>query len=241
LCRAVWPLSNGNRSSLTTGLLGGNNAGDSVVRPRFFPAPPAPRRLGWSPDPSATKSRSVATLHRLLDASTLPILVAGKARRTRCALRRSVRGDSGDYPLYAVDVSGRATQVASLSPLAPSGACLTLAATDWPLIEEARDGWWDGLSYPLYDMRTHGYLGRQLARAIQRELSVPDDPDLWNDDILLRIGVRVGYFDLSGGRIDANCRISRGARPKPSIWREMVCRDRGGRGKIRTWFPDRRG
>ena len=135
---------------------------------------------------------SVPTLHRLLDASTLPILVAGKARRTRYALRRSLRGDSGEYPLYAVDVSGRATQVASLSALAPRGAWMTLAATDWPLIEEAREGWWDGLPYPLYDMRPQGYLGRQLARLIQRELSVPDDPNLWNDDDILFALSRVG-------------------------------------------------
>ncbi len=135
---------------------------------------------------------SVPTLHRLLAASPLPILVAGKARRTRYALRRVVRGDSGEYPLYAVDSSGRATQLATLSAVAPSGSWMALAGTDWPLIEEAREGWWDGLPYPLYEMRPQGYLGRQLARAIQRELGTPDNPDFWNDDDILFALSRVG-------------------------------------------------
>lgn len=135
---------------------------------------------------------SVPTLHRLLAASPLPILIAGKARRTRYALRRSVRGDSGEYPLYAVDLSGRVTQLAILSAVAPSGSWMALAGTDWPLIEEAHEGWWDGLPYPLYDMRPQGYLGRQLARAIQQELALPDNPAFWNDDDILFALSRVG-------------------------------------------------
>jgi hypothetical protein len=143
---------------------------------------------------------SVPTLHRILHDSTEPILVAGQARRTRYALRRSVRGDAPEYPLYAVDVSGRATQLSSLSPLAPHGSWMPLAGTDWPLIEETREGWWDGLPYPLYDMRPQGFLGRQLARAVHHDLGVPEHPDLWNDDDILFALSRIGA-DTSGNLI----------------------------------------
>lgn len=143
---------------------------------------------------------SLPTFHRMLHESAEPILITGKARRTRYALRRRVRGDTGEYPLYAVGTGGRATQIATLSAVAPYGSWISLAGTDWPLIEEAREGWWDGLPYPLYDMRPQGYLGRQLARAVHRELAVPDDPTLWNDDDILFALSRVGA-DMSGNLI----------------------------------------
>ena len=143
---------------------------------------------------------SVPTLHRMLHDSGAPILVSGKARRTRYALRRPVRGDLGEFPLYAIDESGRVTQLTSLAPVCPQGCRMSLAGTDWPAVEDAREGWWEGLPYPLYDMRPQGYMGRQLARAVHRELAVPDDPNVWNDDDLLFVLSRVGV-DLSGNLI----------------------------------------
>jgi len=143
---------------------------------------------------------SVSTLHRLLQEHAEPILVAGKARRTRYALRRAVRGDRGEYPLYAVDPSGRAVQVASLIAVAPAGCWVSLRGTDWPVADEARDGWWEVLPYPLYDMRPQGYLGRQLARAVHGALGVPDNPNLWNDDDILFALSRIGS-EMSGNLI----------------------------------------
>jgi hypothetical protein len=143
---------------------------------------------------------SVPTLHRLLQERAEPILVAGQARRTRYALRRAVRGDPGEYPLYAVDTSGRAVQVASLTAVAPAGCWVSLRGTDWPVVDEAREGWWEGLPYPLYDMRPQGYLGRQLARAVHCALAVPDNPNLWNDDDILFALSRIGS-EMSGNLI----------------------------------------
>jgi hypothetical protein len=143
---------------------------------------------------------SVPTLHRLLQERTEPMLVAGKARRTRYALRRAVRGDSGEYPLYAVDASGLAVRVASLTAVAPAGCWMSLSGTDWPLVETAREGWWEGLPYPLYDMRPQGYLGRQLARAVHRTLAVPDNPNHWSDDDILFALSRIGS-EMSGNLI----------------------------------------
>ncbi len=42
---------------------------------------------------------------------------------------------------------------------------MPLPAGTWPVPDEARDGWWEGLPYPFYDMRPQGYMGRQFALA----------------------------------------------------------------------------
>src|SRR5947208_2991505 len=92
---------------------------------------------------------SVPSLHRLL--AELPsgqVLSAGQTRRTRYALRRPLRGDLSDIPLYAVDTVGKATLVSKLALVHPQGALLPLAESGWPVPLESRDGWWDGLPYP---------------------------------------------------------------------------------------------
>ena len=108
------------------------------------------------------------------------LVSGGAARRTRYALRRPLRGVAGDLPLYAVDEAGQARHVGDLALLRPEGSLLTPspgdpadATPDWPLPDEARDGWWGGLPYPLYDMRPQGYLGRQFARAEHAALGLP--------------------------------------------------------------------
>lgn len=151
---------------------------------------------------------SIPTLHRLFQTSAEPIVVAGRARRTRYALRRSVLGDSGDYPLYAVDDKGRANLIAHLATIHPQGCLLPLGNTGWPLDDETRDGWWDGLPYPLYDMRPQGYMGRQLARAAHRDLGVPADPNAWNDNDILFALSRLG-LDLSGNLILGDPAVAR--------------------------------
>lgn len=151
---------------------------------------------------------SVPTLHRLLQATTEPILVTGKARRTRYALRRGVRGDAGDYPLYAVDEGGRVELVAHLTAVHPHGCLMPLTGTDWPLDAENREGWWDGLPYPLYDMRPQGYMGRQWAHAAHRDLGVPDHPSAWNDDDILFALSRLGA-DMTGNLILGDWAVAR--------------------------------
>lgn len=146
---------------------------------------------------------SVATLHRLLQEQGAAIIATGKARRTRYALRRPLRGDLTELPLYAVDDAGQADLVARLALVHPHGSCMDLAGTGWPVPEESRDGWWDGLPYPLLDMRPQGYLGRQLARAQHRAFGVSANPDEWNDDDVAHVLSRIGS-DVSGNLILGN-------------------------------------
>lgn len=143
---------------------------------------------------------SVPTLHRLLQEAGDDVVVTGRARRTRYALRRPLRGDPAALPLYEVDASGRAERVAQLALVQPQGSCIDLAAAGWPVPDEARDGWWDGLPYPLHDMRPQGYMGRQFARAEHQLLAVPADPQAWSDDDVVHVLSRRGS-DLSGNLI----------------------------------------
>lgn len=143
---------------------------------------------------------SVPTLHRLLQEIGPEVVATGRARRTRHALRRPLRGDLAELPLYEVDATGRAERVAQLALLYPQGSCMDLAAAGWPVPEDARDGWWDGLPYPLHDMRPQGYMGRQFARAEHRQLAVPANPEAWSDDDVVHVLSRSGA-DLSGSLI----------------------------------------
>lgn len=144
---------------------------------------------------------SVPTLHRQL--KQLPegqLLSAGLARRSRYALRRPLRGVLGDLPVYEVDRQGQARLLAPLATLHPQGCWMDLAASRWPVPDEARDGWWPGLPYPLYDMRPQGYMGRLFARAEHRGLGVAPDPLAWNDDDVLHVLAQRGA-DCSGNLI----------------------------------------
>ncbi len=143
---------------------------------------------------------SVPTLHRLLAENAGQVVVTGRARRTRYALRRALHGGLADLPLYAIDPVGAARLLAQLAPVQPEGSCMRLEPTDWPVPDEARDGWWDGLPYPVNDMRPQGYLGRQLAQAEHRWLQVPANPDHWGDDDVLWAISQIGS-DTSGNLI----------------------------------------
>jgi hypothetical protein len=143
---------------------------------------------------------SIPTLHRLLRELHGRVISTGKARRTRYGLRRAVRGGLDPVPLYEVDREGRADLLAPLALVQPQGSCIPLAGTGWPVPDESRDGWWDGLPYPLYDMRPQGYMGRQFARAEHRVLEVSANPQEWSDDDIVHVLSRTGS-DVSGSLI----------------------------------------
>lgn len=159
---------------------------------------------------------SVPTLHRLLQECAEPVVSAGRARRTRYALRRPLRGDLSPIPIHAIDEAGQPHEVTVLSAIQPQGCWADFSGTDWPLSEESRDGWWAGLPYPLYDMRPQGYLGRQLAHRVQDTLAVPHNPAAWTDEDILWVLSRMGT-DLPGNLIvgDAAYRCWQEARLNP--------------------------
>ena len=171
---------------------------DALPRLRTALAVQAPAAAA---DLAATLGVSVPTLHRLLQRLPADELVsAGKARRARYALRRPLhagRGTLADLPVYAVNRAGQAELLAPLAPLQGTGCWMPLAGSGWPAPDEARDGWWPGLPYPLYDMRPQGYMGRLFARAEHRALGVAPDPQAWSDDDVLHVLSQRGS-DTSG-------------------------------------------
>lgn len=143
---------------------------------------------------------SQPTLSRMLKELAGEVLALGQGPRRRYYGRRSLRGQPGAFPVYAVDRAGRAAQVGTLELVAPEGTVLDVAAMGWPVDVEFRDGLWPGLPYPLQDMRPQGFLGRSFARHVAAGLGVSDNPRDWSDDDVLHILTQRG-IDTSGNLI----------------------------------------
>jgi hypothetical protein len=126
------------------------------------------------------------TLMRAVRAAGDQVVVRGNARRTTYAARRALRGSTAPLALYRVDLDGNPREVARLHLTYPDG-CAAEFYEDfgWPLDEDMRDGWFEGLPYPLQDMRPQGFLGRNFARHHAALLQVNEDPTTWSDDDVL--------------------------------------------------------
>ncbi len=144
---------------------------------------------------------SRATLMRLVRAAGDKLIVRGNARRTTYAARRALRGAKTPLPLYRVDERGDVQEIARLDLTFPDGcAAEFLADFNWPLGADMQAGWFDGLPYPISDMRPQGFLGRNFARRHAEMLQVPVDPTAWSDDYALHAMSLLGA-DLPGDLI----------------------------------------
>jgi len=128
---------------------------------------------------------STKTVQRLVASAGDAAIAAGQTRRRRIAWRRDIRGQRLALPLYRIDTEGRPQAIGLLRPTAPAGCHVEASEAAWPMAEEARDGWYDGLPYPVYDLRPQGFLGRAWARQQGPALGLPTDPRQWDDDALL--------------------------------------------------------
>jgi len=148
-------------------------------------------------DIAAALGCSTKTVQRLVAAAGDAVLGAGQTRRRRIAWRREIRGQHSETPLYLIDAEGRPQPLGRLTPIWPQGCHVEATPPAWPLPDEARDVWYEGLPYPLYDLRPQGFLGRAFARQHADTLALPTDPRLWGDDALL---LALGAFgdDLPG-------------------------------------------
>lgn len=126
---------------------------------------------------------SRATLMRAVQAAGDQVLTIGRARRTRYAARRLLRGSSAPLPVFRVDASGGSHQVGRLHLAYPDGCWFEfLTPPVWPLDANMRDGWFDGIPYMLQDLRPSGFLGRAFARERAAVLQVSEDLLRWSDD-----------------------------------------------------------
>lgn len=142
-------------------------------------APELRQHLGIS---QATFSRLVATQQQ--------VIKFGKARATRYALLRPVRGISV-FPFWQVNAEGRAIKGGEIYPTWPQGSCLVLQA-------DGQWQWFDSLPWYLTDLRPQGFLGRAWGRRLAQQFSLPEDIRLWQEsDVLYALSQFSG--EHSGG------------------------------------------
>lgn len=142
---------------------------------------------------------SAPSVHRMLRELGGEVVSAGRTRQRRHALARQLRGIVSTLPMFAIDEQGRVGAAAAMELVHPQGCVALLDRAAWPQ-PESGEGWWEGLPYPLYDMRPQGYLGRLVARALAHSLHVPDNPDEWSDDDVLAYLMQYGS-DQSGNLV----------------------------------------
>lgn len=169
------------------------------------------RRLGpmQAGELTSTLGVSRATLNRHVKLAGSELISLGQARRTTYAARRPLRGSTLPLPLFQIDSTGLAKEVAQLSRVHPDGTAVEfLRPVDWPLDDSMADGWFEGLPYFLQDMRPQGFLGRHFARRYAAVLQVTEDPTTWSDDDALHVMSVLGD-DLPGNLLvgEASCRL----------------------------------
>jgi len=129
------------------------------------------------------------------------VVSLGGSRWTAYALRRALRGNEAAIPVCRIDESGYGHLIGEMSCPQPTGTALRFQESfSWPLNDAMRDGWFEGLPYPVADSRSQGFLGRNFARHHASVLRVAEHPDDWSDDDILHVLSSVG-FDLLGNLI----------------------------------------
>jgi hypothetical protein len=134
---------------------------------------------------AAATGSSQATISRALAAVDTAVARIGRARRSRYAAVRDVRGLGTMWPLFRIDAQGQPQAFGDLMALYGGGSFLQAEGVpDW-LRDEFADGLFPGIPWFLDDQRPQGFLGRQFAQAWARELGLPADILLWSNDAVL--------------------------------------------------------
>lgn len=108
----------------------------------------------------------------------------GRARQTRYAAVRNVRGLGSQWPVFRIDEKGRPHAFGNLTTLYGAGSLLSGVSCNW-LRDDFASGLFPGVPWFLDDQRPQGFLGRQFAQRWHRELGLPQDVLLWNDDAVI--------------------------------------------------------
>ena len=137
---------------------------------------------------------SQPTFSRLVAARRGRVLVTGRARATRYALKRVISALPSPIPVFEVGEPGQGPRLLlHLHPIAPSGFWIE------PIADEVEPAFIDGFPHFLFDLRPSGFLGR-LVPLQHPEIDAPLDINRWSDDDTLRYLAGHGS-DLSGNLI----------------------------------------
>lgn len=130
---------------------------------------------------------SVPTVHRMLRERGADVIRMGTTKSARYALRGQLRGVPGALSVYLIDEGGRGHACGEIHLADPSGSVLDVAAMGWPVDTIHRAGWWDGLPYPIYDMRPQGFIGRSFAHRTYTDLNISQNPEEWSDQDIMYV------------------------------------------------------
>ena len=144
---------------------------------------------------------------RVLGEQAINMVAAGNAGRRRYALRQAIRQNNLSQAVYAIDAQGHASHVADFNLIQPEGSHAELSRY-CPMSVEVRDGWWEGLPYPLYAMQPQGFLGRNFARMELPHLGDLGNPRRWSDETIAHVLANRAP-DVSGNLVlgDASLRL----------------------------------
>lgn len=131
-------------------------------------------------------SVSQATYSRLIEKMKPSLLIFGKARKTRYALRRTIPAIGAHTALYGITENGRPLHLGNLHFVEPRGFFLE------PKHAGLNETHYPDLPFFLEDLRPSGFLGRLVPRA-HPELGAPLDILNWSANDCLRYWTALGW------------------------------------------------
>lgn len=138
---------------------------------------------------------SQPTLSRLIGKLSDQVVLMGKARASRYALLRNLRGFGTEFPMY---------MVSSIGELAEIGSLKSISGGRWygsdPLMGAER--LFDGFPYFLSDARPQGFMGRAFPKQ-HPDLQLPERIADWSDDDAMVAIIHCG-MDAIGNLIVGN-------------------------------------
>jgi hypothetical protein len=136
----------------------------------------AARGIASAPDLQALLGRSQPTISRLLAGLSGQVLTLGRARSTRYALGKSIRGLPSQQPIWWTAEDGTPTRIGTLSLLA--GDLLHVEAGAYGGTTRGALPWF------LSPLQAQGFLGRLLAQRLAGA-GVDSQPERWNLETVL--------------------------------------------------------
>ncbi len=173
------------------------------------------RRVASARELGEALGSSQPSISRALAAAGASVVRIGRARRSRYAAVREVRGLGTHWPLYRIDERGRPHAFGRLTALHGDGCLVAVTPPpDW-LQGEFADGLFPGLPWFLDDQRPQGFLGRQFGQRWARELGLPADILRWNEDAVLAALLLHGD-DAPGDFVLGDTALERALRDAPA-------------------------
>jgi hypothetical protein len=120
------------------------------------------------------------------------------------------------HPLFRINAGGQPAEFGRLTVADGRGSLVSpTRRVDW-LRDDFVDGLFPGVPWFLDDLRPQGFLGRHFSRRFSRELGLPSEVDLWNDNAVLKALLLFGEH-APGDFVLGERSLERSLQPFPDI------------------------